>query len=497
MDRSDLTPPDAPTPPPMEPIYRSPLPYIAAPTLLIFSLLLGALLLAGCGGGDAEVDTEFTLATPDATPVEVVTLRGEVFEDVIELTGTVDAGQDATLSPSAPGVLSYVAPVGAFVRAGQTVAQVDAGTQRAGVSQAQAQAAQGRAGAGQARAQVAQAVAQVEQARAGIEAAQAQRRAALAQLELAQDQYNRQRPLVERQIISPLEFKNAEGQLASARAQVAQADAGIAQARGQLSAAQGGVAAAQEGVTAAQATVQAGQAGIESAQAQLGTTRLSAPFSGVIEEQIQQVGELASPGSPVVRLVGGGGLVVEAGVPERYAGEIEVGTQVQITPSAYGAEARGGRVTFVGSAIDTDSRTFPIRVAVEDADRTLRAEMVVRMRVTRTVIPNALTLPQDAIQRDERGTSVYIVGTDSTGVPVAERRQVALGAQSGGYVVVAEGLNEGDRVVTSGQGDLADGDRLDLAEAPRRTQTGAGTDAIGAADRRASTPQIASAGVRD
>ena len=444
------------------------LPYVATPVAVVLGLLFGAIALAGCGG-DAPAEDFEILEASDAVPVEVVVAQGETFEDVIELTGTVDAGEDAQLSPSASGVLTYVASVGTRVRRGATVAQVNAGTQQAGVAQARAQEAQGRAG-------IAQAESQVAQARSGIEAAEAQRRAAQAQLNLAQTQYNRQQPLVERQIISPLEFENVESQLASAQAQVAQADAGVAQARGQL-------AAAQDGVRAAQASAQAGTAGVDAARAQLGFTRVTAPFSGVVEARLAEPGELASPGQPVVRLVGGGGLRVEAGVPERYAGEIEVGTQVTVNPTAYAAEARGGRVVFVGSAIDPDSRTFPIEVQVDDAEGSLRAEMVVSLEVTRATVADALVLPQDAVVRDERGTSVFVVAADSAGADVARRREVQLGSTSGGQVVVAQGLRSGDRVVVRGQGELADGDAVRVE----------GTRAARAPARPAPAPPVAAA----
>ncbi|MDT0631931.1 efflux RND transporter periplasmic adaptor subunit [Rubrivirga litoralis] len=443
--------------------FPSAVPRLLGIALAVLGLLLGAVALAGCGG-EPEAAQDFEILQPDAALVEVVAVSGTTFEDVIELTGTVDAGEDAQLSPSASGVLTYVAPVGARVGRGGVVARVDAGTQRAGVAQARAQASQSRAGINQAQAQVAQ-------ARAGIEAGQAQRRAATAQLRLAQQQVERQRPLLQQQIISPLEFEQVEGQLASAQAQVAQADAQIAQARGQL-------AAAQEGVQAARAGAEAGQAGVQSAQAQLSNTTVRAPFGGVVEAQLAEPGELASPGQAVVRLVGGGGLRVEAGVPERYSGEIEVGTQVTVRPTAYSAEPRGGRVVFVGTAVDAGSRTFPIEVAVDNADGALRSEMVVELTVTRALIQDALVLPQDAVVRDERGTSVFVaVPADTADVFVAERRAVRLGASSGGEVVVAEGLRVGDRVVVSGQSSLADGDALQVEARVARRRAPAAPDA--------------------
>ena len=412
------------------------------------SLLALGLTLAACQPG-ADEAAEAEAPADRSIPVEVVVADPGYFEDTIELTGTVDADNDALLSPDVPGTLTYVAAVGTFVRAGQTVAQVRATGQRAGVSQAQAGVAQGRAG-------VAQAEASVAGAEAGLQAARAQRAAAQAQLDLAQDQYRRQAPLFRDSILSALEFRSVETQLAQARAQVAQADAGIAQAQGQLR-------AAREGVNAAQAQTAAASAGVASAQSQLANTRIVAPFSGVVEARLQQPGELASPGQPVVRLVGAGNVKVTAGVPERYAGEIEQGTQVQVSPNAYAVEARGGRVSFVGLAIDEGSRTFPIEVAVENADRSLKPSMVVRMDVTRSILENVIVVPTEAIVRDERGTSVFIVTQDSSGA-VATRRVVELGPNAGETIVIRSGVAAGDQIIVSGAGSLTEGERVRVTE---------------------------------
>ncbi len=275
-----------------------------------FSLALLALVASACGGSDGDADAAAADSTAAGTArvVEVLVADPGLFEDVVQLTGTVATNNDAALSPDVPGTLTYVAAVGTFVRQGATVAQVRAVGQQAGVAQAQAGVAQSRAG-------IAQAQAAVAQAEAGIRAARAQRQGAQAQLDLAQDQYRRQLPLVRDSILSALEFRAVETQLAGARATVAQADAGIAQAQGQFRAAQQGVVAARAGETGSLAVVRG-------AQAQLGNTRIVAPFAGVIQERLMGPGELASPGMPVVRIVSGGAVKVEAGVPERYAGQV-------------------------------------------------------------------------------------------------------------------------------------------------------------------------------
>src|SRR5690606_13103323 len=362
-------------------------------TLLLPSL---ALALAACGGGEAPAEPTEAV-TDTAIPVEVLVVEPTLFEDVITLTGNVAAPEDATLNPEASGTLTYLAPLGAYVGRGATVAQVDP-------SLAQAQ---------------------VAQAQAGVEAAQAQVQAAEAQLELAEDQYRRQEPLYRDSIISALEFQGVQAQRASARAQVAQAQAGVAQAR----------------------------AALRQAQTALGNTRIVAPFGGTVEAHLAERGELVSPATPVVRIVSAGGLLVEAGVPERYAGDIELGTPVRVVPNAYGGEPLGGRVTFVGRAVDPQSRTFPIEVAIEASETPLRPEMVVSLEVSRAVMEEVIALPLSAIVRDERGTSVYVVREDTSaaGALVAARQPVELGPTSGGSVVVTAGLELGARGIATGQ----------------------------------------------
>lgn len=425
--------------------------------LSTLSLALLAFAASACGGSDT--DTDVAVETPGvARAVEVLVADAGLFEDVVEITGTVAATNDAALSADAGGTLTYVAPVGTFVRQGATVAQVRATGQQAGIAQAQAGVAQSRAG-------IAQAQAGVAQAEAGVRAARAQRQAAQAQLDLAQDQYRRQLPLVRDSILSALEFRGVETQLAGARSTVAQADAGIAQAQGQLR-------AAQQGVVAARAGESASQAGVRGAQSQLASTRVVAPFSGVVQERLMEPGEMAGPGMPVVRLVAAGGVKIEAGVPERFAGQILSGATIRVTPS--GGEARGGRVSFVGAALDTQSRTYPIEAVVENEDGLLKPAMVVRLGVTRAVLSGVVAVPAEAVVRDERGTAVFVAGRDSSGAQVAVRRAVRLGPASGGNVVVERGIRTGDAVIVTGASGLTEGEPVRVTDrrAPVRVAAG-------------------------
>jgi len=262
--------------------------------------------------------------------------------------------------------------------------------------------------------------AQLAQAQAGFEAAQAS-------LDLARDTYERQKPLFEQDVISALEFENIESQLNQAKASLAQSKAAVAQAREQLE-----------------------------------QSRVVAPFAGSVEEKFVEDGEQVTMGTPVVRLVDASTVKVRGGVPERYAPDIRKGRQATVRFNAYGLEPRTGPVTFVASVIDPASRTFTIEVELDNPSGQLKPEMVARILVERSETPDALVVPQTAVLHDNEGDSVFVVERDGD-MATARRRRVRLGARAGGEVIVIDGLEAGDEVITVGQSSVASGDPVEVA----------------------------------
>ncbi len=183
-----------------------------------------------------------------------------------------------------------------------------------------------------------------------------------------------------------------------------------------------------------------------------------------MEERLIEPGEQAAPGTPVARLVNTRRVKVVAGVPERYAADIAPGTSVRLSLRAYGGGELVAPVTFVGAAIDPDTRTFPIEVELGNPDRTLKPEMVARLFVTRERLDDALVVPRAALVRDEMGTHAFVAAETEGGSTLrAEKRTLTLGPVYGARAVVREGLAAGERVVVAGQNQLAPDDRLRLA----------------------------------
>ncbi len=260
-------------------------------------------------------------------------------------------------------------------------------------------------------------LAALDQAKANLESTRAH-------ATLAEDTFRRQEPLYADSIISALEFEQLRSNLNAARADLSQAEALVTQAEKQLE-----------------------------------NTYVRAPFRGRVEEIFAEEGEQMMPGGQIVRLVDTDDLKIRAGVPERYAIDIHEGTPVTVHFKAYGVGERKGVISFVGSVIHPQNRSFAIEVELRNEEGTLKPEMVADVLVTRVVLEDQMVLPQTSILRDESGSSVYIVDR-SSGRALANRRVVLVGASFGGMTVITSGLEAGEEVIVIGQTNVTEGDAV-------------------------------------
>ena len=211
----------------------------------------------------------------------------------------------------------------------------------------------------------------------------------------------------------------------------------------------------------AQANVKRADAAVSQSREQVKYNRITAPFDGVIEQHFVERGEQVAPGSRAVRLVDTHEIKLTAGVPERFSVDIGVGAALTVDFVAYGLPKRAAKVTFVGNTIDARNRTFNIEALLDNADGKLKPQMIAKVNLTRSVVADALVVPRTAVLTDERGPSLFVV--EGSGDKAKVRRvYVKLGPGAGNAVVVTEGISAATQVVVRGQGDLSDGDDVDV-----------------------------------
>lgn len=267
------------------------------------------------------------------------------------------------------------------------------------------------------------------QARAAQRQAEAQLRAARAAEAQAQDSFNRQEPLYRDSVISAIEFENVRAQLNQAEAQVEQAEAAL-----------------------------------EQAQDRLNNTTISAPFAGSVQEHFVQVGEQVGAGAPVLRMISTERMYLNVGVPERYINDISPDVPVDVRFRSLAGESIQGRIAFVGGTVDPRNRTFRVEVELDNGNGRLHPDMVGRVLLPRQQLEDVVVVPRRAIERDEDGYRLYVVGNPDGNTPRVESRLVTLGPTAQGRTAILDGLEPGAAVIVTGQNNAAEGDRANIVE---------------------------------
>lgn len=192
------------------------------------------------------------------------------------------------------------------------------------------------------------------------------------------------------------------------------------------------------------------------AQKNLDDATLRAPEDGVVSRRQVEAGASVMPGVPAITLVSAGRVQAVAPMPETRIGSVRNGQPARVTVSAMGRTFQGA-VREIGVLADPLTRTYPIKVAIQDADASLRVGMVADVYVEEGGdgdAGDALAVPPSAVRIDERGdTYVYVVSGDGR----ARRAPVHVTGFVGEDTAVTGAIEDGAHVVTSGTPMLDDG----------------------------------------
>lgn len=195
-----------------------------------------------------------------------------------------------------------------------------------------------------------------------------------------------------------------------------------------------------------EADVKRAQADLGEAQRRLDRLTIKAPFAGRVVSKRTEAGAWANPGSPVAEVLATDNLEVRLDVPEIYVGVIKEGqTAVTLQFPALRREATATVASVIPDA-DTLSRLVPIRLTLPNPSGEFWAGMTVTGLVPTGDQAPAITIPKDAILRDDAGEYVYFDANGSA-MPARIKRLYALQDR---VAIEPAMLQPGMKVVTDG-----------------------------------------------
>jgi Cu(I)/Ag(I) efflux system membrane fusion protein len=171
-----------------------------------------------------------------------------------------------------------------------------------------------------------------------------------------------------------------------------------------------------------------------------------APVSGVVAELSITEGQYVAEGATIMRIEGYGSLWVEADVYPSEAGNVRVGQQVKVIVPGWEDHAQRMTIQFITPALQSGTQLMQIRGSMPNLNNQWQPGLQANVLLPGKSATNALTLPVDAVIREQRGMHVWIEKEKGKYEP----RMVTTGMETAGQVEIASGLAEGDKVVATG-----------------------------------------------
>ena len=182
-----------------------------------------------------------------------------------------------------------------------------------------------------------------------------------------------------------------------------------------------------------------------------------APIDGVVNYLFADQGEFVDRGKPLLDLVNVDKIKIHVNVPELDVRYLKTGQTTLVRVDAFADRQMTGTVDFVAYKADPATKTFLVRVLVDNQGHEIRPGMIARVAFLRRVIPDALSTPLFALV-DKGGERLLFVEKDG----VAHARNVSLGIIEGDRIQITKGLEVGDQLIVQGQTEVEEGMRVNV-----------------------------------
>jgi len=202
---------------------------------------------------------------------------------------------------------------------------------------------------------------------------------------------------------------------------------------------------------------------METLKSQLAMSEITAPFDGRVEKIYLKAGESASMGRPVLDLVNLGQLYVNTEVSESYIQSVHRGDTAWLEFPNLPGVTKTVPVSFVSQVINPQSRTFSIRVEINNPKGEIKPNMLANLKLRVLELSEIITVPTILVRHDFEGEFIYLA-KEKEGKYFATKSYVSTGHSDGERSVVTDGLMAGDWLVVKGYNQIKEGTLLEIIQ---------------------------------
>jgi multidrug efflux pump subunit AcrA (membrane-fusion protein) len=218
----------------------------------------------------------------------------------------------------------------------------------------------------------------------------------------------------------------------------------------------------QQELKSAAAQLTAAEGKNKGAEAQLQYSEIRSPIDGVVTDGPWYPGMMPQAGAPLVTVMDLSQMIAKAHIPQNQAALLKKGDEASIKVAGAEEDVKG-KVVLVSPALDPGSTTVEIWVQAPNPKGVLKAGSSASLSMIAKTVPNALTVPAEALVTDEEGKkTVMVVGSDGK----AHKREVETGVQTADAIQIVSGVKAGEQVVSTGAYGLPDNTKLKIEAAP-------------------------------
>lgn len=197
---------------------------------------------------------------------------------------------------------------------------------------------------------------------------------------------------------------------------------------------------------------------LQQAKRRMSDAEVKAPISGVINKRMIELGAFVGPSTELFEIVDVSKLKLEVSVNEAQVVQLKKGDQVSISSSVFPDKQYKGTVSFIAVKAD-NSLNYPIEIEVANTGQNeLKAGMYGTAFFNFPSQESVVQIPRSSFVGSVNSNQIYVMSSDS----VATLREVTPGKIFGNQVVILQGLEEGETVITTGQINLTDGAKVNV-----------------------------------